>query len=142
MAGINSTKVMQGGLVAAVVMTAIDFVAFGVVLQDGFAANLTRLGLDPAVLEAPAGFAAWLVTELVFGFLLVWTYAAMRPRFGQGPQTALMAAAVPFVSVNVVLASFVQNGILDSGLFVSGLVASVLSIGAGAVAGAWVYKEG
>ena len=33
--------------------------------------------------ERPAVAGTWIAIDFLFGILLVWTYAAMRPRFGQ-----------------------------------------------------------
>lgn len=141
MPGINTQKVLVAGLVAAVVFAVIDGVTFGVILNAEYTANVTRLGLDPSVVNSPAGFAMWIVQELAFGQLVVWTYAAMRPRFGPGMKTAVYAAMVPWLSIFMGMASFAQVGMLSMPLFWKGAVFSMISTVAGTAAGAAVYKE-
>ncbi|HVS20335.1 MAG TPA: hypothetical protein VHD88_00730, partial [Pyrinomonadaceae bacterium] len=69
-------------------------------------------------------------------------YAAIRPRFGAGPKTAIIAALFAWFGV------YLYTGIINSMLFaipintmlivlVWGLVEYVI----GALVGAWLYKE-
>jgi hypothetical protein len=141
MPGINTQKVVVGGLVAAVVFAVIDGVIFGVLLKTELEAGTVRLGLDPAVAMSTAGIAMWVVMELVFGQLVVWTYAAMRPRFGPGVKTAMYAGLVPWLSTFLIFASQTQTGIHTTSLFWKAAVLSLISVMVGTIAGAAVYKE-
>lgn len=141
MPGINTQKVVVGGLVAAVVFAVVDGVIFGFILKSELDANTVRLGLDPAVAVSAAGFAMWAITELVFGQLIVWTYAAMRPRFGPGAKTAMYAGMVPWLSVVVIIATQTQAGIHTTSIFWKAAVLSLISVMLGSIAGAAVYKE-
>lgn len=141
MPGINTQKVVVGGLVAAVVFAVIDWIIFGVVLKTELEANTARLGLDPALAMSTAGLATWAVMELVFGQLVVWTYAAMRPRFGPGAKTAMYAGLVPWLSTFLVFASQTQGGVFTTAIFWKGALLSLVSVMVGTIAGAAVYKE-
>lgn len=141
MAGINTNKVIAGGLVAAVVFTVVDAVFYSTVLQGEMDANMVRLGLDPAAAMNAAGIAMWVVSELVFGQLVVWTYAAMRPRFGPGMMTAVNAAVVPWVTVVLIYGAQTQAGMNPASFFWKGAICGAISLLAGTIAGAAVYKE-
>ena len=78
MAGSNMGKVITGGLVAGLVFNILDFANNYLIVGEDFRANATRLGIDPAMAESPAGIAAWVVIDFLIGILVVWTYAAMR----------------------------------------------------------------
>jgi len=68
-----------------VVLAALDYLVNGVLLREANADALSAL--NPALVESAesGGMAvAFVVIDLLFGILLVWTYAAMRPRFGAG----------------------------------------------------------
>ncbi len=140
-AGINTNKVIVGGLVAAVVFTVADAVFYEMFLKAEMDANMVRLGLDPAVAMSAAGMAMWIVSELVFGQLAVWTYAAMRPRFGPGPMTAVNAAVVPWVTVLLIYGAQTQAGMNPASFFWKGALCGAVSLVAGTIAGAAVYKE-
>lgn len=141
MASINTGKVITGGLLAGLVMNILDFANNTLVLGKDFAANATRLGLDPAGMESTTAIATFVVVDFLIGILIVWTYAAIRPRFGAGPKTAIMAGLVPFLAITFILLGFTNLGMFPMALFVKGTVIALVITCVGAVAGAWAYKE-
>ena len=138
---INTGKVVVGGLVAGLVMNIGDFVINTMLLAAENAAFMTRLGLDPAAMESFAGMLPWIVIDFIFGLLVVWTYAAIRPRFGAGVSTAIIAGLIPFLGATLVLAGFTSMGVFTTGMFVKGSVAALVNTVVATVAGAWVYTE-
>jgi len=84
-----------------------------------------------------------IVWGFVAGILAVWLYAAIRPRYGPGPKTALGAG----------VAFWLLNGLLptaDEALFESFPVLRALTIDTvtwlvvivvATLVGAWIYKE-
>ena len=141
MSGINTGKVVAGGLLAGVVYNAIDFLINGMVMREEFGANAARLGLDAASQEAPAVIATWVAVDFLFGFVAVFLYAAMRPRFGPGPKTAIYAGLVIWLIGSGLLLGFSQSGIFTMGIFAKMLPLTLVNALVGAVAGAAVYKE-
>lgn len=137
----NTGKVIVGGLVAGVVLNIGDFVINTMVLAADNAEFLKRLGLDPAAMESMSGMLPWMVIDFLFGLLVVWTYGAIRPRFGPGVSTAIVAGLIPFLGVTLVLAGFTSMGVFTTGMFIKGTVASLVNTSVGSVAGAWVYTE-
>jgi len=142
MASINLGRVVAGGLVAGVVANAIDFVTNTYVLASDWAAFAPTRNLDPAAFTSGSVAAVWITVDFAFGLLLVWTYAAIRPRFGGGPKTAVLAGLVLYVTATVVLFGFSQMGLMSTALFVKGSLCAIVSTLAASVAGAAVYKEG
>jgi hypothetical protein len=141
MSQINTGKVLVGGLVAAIVFFAIDSATYGFIMKEAYDANMVRLGLDPAAMSGAPAMIGWVVSELVFGFLVVFTYAGLRPRFGPGVKTAVYAGLLPFLYIFMVLWGQTQGGLMTTSLFWQGAFFGLISILAGSVAGAWVYKE-
>ncbi len=141
MASINLGRVVAGGLVAGVVANAIDFVTNTYVLASDIAAWAPTRNLDPAAMNSGPVAATWIVVDFVFGLLLVSTYAAMRPRLGAGPKTAILAGLALWVAVTIVLFGFTQMGVFSMALFVKGSIAALINTLAASVAGAAVYKE-
>jgi hypothetical protein len=137
----NTGKVIVGGLIAGVVLNIGDFVINSMLLAEQQAAEMTRLGLDPAAMASFAGILPWIVIDFLFGLLIVWTYAAIRPRFGPGVGTAIIAGMIPYLGVTLVLAGFTSMGIFSTSLFVTGSIASLVNTAIGSVAGAWIYTE-
>ena len=90
---INTQKVIVGGIAAGVVVGAIDFVVNGILLAEQNEAALNALNPDLAAnMEGGAFIAFGVVSVLLWGILIAWTYASMRPRYGEGAKTAVMAA--------------------------------------------------
>jgi hypothetical protein len=142
MASINVGRVVAGGLVAGVVANAIDFVTNTYVLASDIAAWAPTRNLDPAAMNSGPVAATWIVVDFIMGLLLVFTYAAMRPRLGAGPKTAMFAGLALWFAVTLVLFGFTQMGVFSMALFVKGSIAALINTLAASVAGAAVYKEG
>lgn len=142
MAAINTGKVVAGGLVAGLVANVIDFVTNNYILMGDWQALATAHNMDPAAMNSPAVAGTWIVIDFLFGILLVWTYAAIRSRFGAGPKTAIYAGLLLYIAVTFVLFGFTMMGIFTMTLFVKGSLAAIVSTLAASVAGAAIYKEG
>jgi len=136
-AGINTGRVIAGGLLAGFVANVVD-AGTGFLMKDEMAANLESLHLQP--MGTPA-IASWIAADFVYGILMVLTYACIRPRFGPGPKTALFAGFLLLTTVTVMLYGFLGMGFFPASLYVKSALFAVLSTGAGSLAGAAVYKE-
>ncbi len=84
-----------------------------------------------------------IVMNFVVGILLIWLYAAMRPRFGPGPKTAVMAgvAAGLFFGVFPDLGWGMTIRLIPARVWVTDAVATLVIMVIGTILGAWVYKE-
>jgi hypothetical protein len=138
---INTGRVLLGGLVAGVVLNAGDFLIHGVLLTEDLDLMRQRLGLNPAMLSSTATMVTWTVVDFLLGILMVWTYAGLRPRFGAGPKTALLAALVPYLAVTLVSFGYVQMGIFAQNTFMKEGVLWGANMCAASLAGAWLYRE-
>ena len=139
---INTGRVIGGGLLAGAIMNFVDFLVNGVWLSQRWmdeATNLSARVADPA--NATTSMIGWIVTDFLFGILIVWSYAAMRPRFGPGAGTAVKASLLVWGISHIAYASFVFLDMYSLGLVgivtVGGLVAAL----AGGYAGCAIYKE-
>ena len=70
----------------------------------------------------------WILVDFVLGLVVVWTYVAIRPRFGPGPKTALLAALVSFVSSTAVVSGFTSMGLMTQAAFVRGTLLAAVSM--------------
>jgi len=138
---INSGKVVSGGLLAGLVFNVFDILWNYTLLADDMKEMIDRMRLDPALMTDFSKAIPWIVVDFVLGVLVVWTYAAMRPRFGAGAKTAILAGLVPYVSVGAVLYGFTAMGVFTMGMFVKSSALTLVSMSIGSVAGAWAYKE-
>jgi len=138
---ISTGKVVTGGLLAGLVMNVLDMIWNYTVLSSDMQAMVDQLHLDPALMTDMSYAVPWIVIDFLMGLVVVWTYAAMRPRLGPGPKTAVLAGLVPWVSTTAVLCGFASMGVLNETMITKGSFCALISILAGSVAGAWLYKE-
>lgn len=139
MGRINLGRVVLGGLVAGVVICIFEFVLNGVILADQWpdlmkSLNRPALGVTEVVYFNIFGF--------IQGLAAVWTYAAIRPRFGEGPTTAVIAALLTWVTSYVLVDAMPTiMGVfpLSMSLMLAGV--GLIEIVVATVAGAYFYKE-
>ena len=141
MAGINTGRVILGGLVAGAVANVVDMTTGYLFMMKDMEANAQRLNLDPHAMETMAGALPWIAVDFVYGLLIVWTYAAIRPRFGPGPKTALYAGFVLYLAVTVVLFGFHTMGFFTPEVFIKSAMWAIVSTVLASLAGAALYKE-
>lgn len=95
MAAVNSKSVLMGGLAAGAVMNALDYVSNNVIRGARWTAELTAI--NPALgakMADPMAISAFVIVDFLTAFAIVWTYAAVRTRFGPGPATASKAGVL------------------------------------------------
>ena len=137
MSQMNVGRVVTGGLVAGLVMNVIDAVSNGFILSAQWQAETTA----PMKVAAVTGTMGWVLVDFVLGIATVWTYAAIRPKFGPGPRTAMIAAALLFIVGHLFYASYVFMGVLSASLIGASSLAGLVAIAAGAYAGGAMYRE-
>ena len=138
----NTGKVVVGGLVAGLVMNVIDYVTNTYVLATQMKAEMDKL--NPSLMTNMEGsntMITWIVLDFVLGILLVWTYAAIRPRFGAGPKTAVYAGLLFWLVGGVLWASLAAAGFWSWSFFAMVGCAFLVNMVVSAVAGAAPYKE-
>lgn len=141
MSAINTGKVLVGGLLAGLVYNVCDTISGMFIMAEDFRANATRLGLDPAGLESGSAMAVWITIDFLLGILVVWTYAAIRPRCGPGPKTAVYAALIPYAAITLIMFGLANGGMITMAIWTKMAILSLITMSVGAIAGAWVYKE-
>ena len=140
---INTKKVLIGGFVAGVVMNAVDWIVNGFILGARMKAesDAFKPGMADQMMSGSMTV-SYIVMDFILGFALVWTYAAIRPRFGPGIRTASYAAILFWLLTMVFMSGYMHMGMMSAGLWwtfaVIGLVNYLLS----AWAGAKFYTEG
>ena len=142
MAAINTGKVVTGGLAAGLVLNVIDFLSNTYVL--GSRSQLELSMVNPSIwaaLNDSANIARFVAIDFVLGLLLIWLYAAIRPRFGAGPSTAVKAGLFAWILTSLMWSFFVFMGLMSTMTFaLSGIVALVNFVAAALVGGA-LYSE-
>jgi hypothetical protein len=139
MSGINLGRVVIGGLVAGLVMNVGEYILNEPLLGADLTAALAERNLPPV---GGGAIGVFVTMTFAFGILLVWLYAAARPRLGAGPKAAVTIGVVfwflayfgPLVAMNVM-------GLLPGRLAMIGAVWGLVEVPLAALAGAWMYRE-
>ena len=139
MGKINYSKVITGGLVAGLVMNVLDFVLNNYLMKSQFDAVNAARNIDPEV--TAAAIPAYIVIDFVFGLMAVFTYAAIRPRFRPGPNTAIIAGAMLGVTGSLVAGFFAAGGFFPWSVWTMASAISLVNCCLGTVAGAALYSE-
>lgn len=139
MGSINYAKVLTGGLVAGLVMNVLDFILHTYLMKPQFDAVYAARNIDPAVGEA--AIPAFIAIDFIFGLLAVFTYAAIRPRFNPGPNTAVIAGLIVGVAASLMAAIFVADGFFPWSVWTMASAISTVNCVLGTVAGASLYSE-
>lgn len=134
---INWKRVFVCGVATGLVWTVLSAISTWFVGGDFNAAVPGNKIFAPS-----AGLAAFLFSvNLAGGIWAMWLYAAIRPRHGAGPKTALVAGLSWWIVSTLADATWGSFGLVP--------VAALLPLSAvllpemiiAAVAGAWLYKE-
>ena len=139
MGRINVGRVVLGGLLAGLVINVGESILNLVIAGERMELAYRELGL-----QTPGGGTVGVLIVLGFmlGIMVVWLYAAIRPRFGANAKTAILAGF--FVWLFAWLWPGTVDGLMglfDADLIVFAVIWGLFEILAAAVAGAWLYRE-
>jgi hypothetical protein len=139
MSKLDTSRVLVGGIVAGIISDIFEYVLNGIVLRDQWntistSHSLPMVGMNEIVVFNVLG--------LITGIAAVWAYAAMRPRFGAGPRTAVYAALLIWV-VGYVIPNVFQtvSGLVPLNMMLTITVVGLVEIVVATVVGAYIYKE-
>ena len=139
MGRINFARVLIGGFIAGIIINASEFVLNTYVVAEEMTAAMASLNKPPI---DPSMVIWFVLLSFGFGFILVWTYAAIRPRFGPGVKTAICAAALcwglGYLFPNLF---FIVLNLFPRGVMILTTAWGLVEVIVAGIAGAWAYTE-
>lgn len=136
---INVGSVVKGGLAAGVVMTISEFVLNVPVAGDQLNAEFAARNLPPV---SNNQIGVFVVLTFALALLTVWLYAAIRPRFGAGPRTAIIAGVVvwacSYLNISITIGVL---GFTSMELSILTIVWTLVEMMLASSIGAYLYKE-
>lgn len=139
---INTPKVIVGGLAAGVVMNVSGFVVQGMLLGKRMEAEMVAAAPTLAGKGMSSGImTARVLSSFAVGLLLVWLYAALRPRFGAGMKTATYAALVIWLCGFLFYLDWLYLGLMRTGMYAIVSVVMLITLLIAAGVGGMIYKE-
>ncbi len=135
----NMTRVFLGGLLAGLIINISEFVLNMAILGQRMQARMAQMNLPPVSGNAVIVFVAM---GFLIGIGMMWLYAAIRPRYGAGPGTAMIAgAAVWFFGYFYSSITAMAMGMWSARLTAAVLLWGLVEVLIGALAGGYVYQE-
>jgi hypothetical protein len=139
---INTSRVLLGGLAAGVVMNISGFVVQGMLLGKRMEEEMIAVAPTLQGRGMGAGtMAGRVITSFVVGILLVWLYAAIRPRFGPGMKTATYAAFVVWLCGFLFYLDWLYFGMMSPTMYAITSIVMAVTLIIAAGLGGMIYKE-
>jgi hypothetical protein len=139
MGKINYGRALLGGLVAGIVLNIGEYLLNDKVLATQMAEFFRRCGFPK---PGTNFIVIAVVITFVLGIVIVLGYAAIRPRFGPGVKTAIIAGLFAWFGVvvyqNVIVLAL---GMIPTNVFAIVLGWEFVEYLLAAIIGAWVYSE-
>jgi hypothetical protein len=140
MGQINVGGVLKGGLAAAVIMNISQYILNLPVAGAQMAAELAARNLPPA--ESTGQIAVFALSTTVLGFITIYVYAAIRPRLGPGPKTAMAAGLMVWASSYLYAAILGGTiGVYSMGLVLTIVIWSAVEMLIASAVGGYFYNE-
>jgi apolipoprotein N-acyltransferase len=140
MGKINMGRAVLGGLLAGVILNIGEYLLNDVLLIKKWSNALAALSRS---MPGGAGNNVFfIILFFALGVFTVWLYAAIRPRFGAGPTTAVCAGLIVwFLASLFTSATLYPMHLFPSRLLLYGTVWELFEFPIAALAGAWIYRE-
>ncbi|HEX9119150.1 MAG TPA: hypothetical protein VF840_01290 [Terriglobales bacterium] len=137
MGKINWGRVVLCGIVAGLTWTVLSSLITAFFARDFVAA------VPGGRLSSPSGgLVAFLFTvNLVMGIWAMWHYAAIRPRYGPGPKTAVATGFSWWIISSLIDATWGSFGFVVPKAVLAPMAASLPAIIIAALVGAYFYRE-
>ena len=136
MSKINWSRVVGCGLLAGVV-----WIVLGAVVTALFGRSFAALPNNHLGRPTPAFIAVNVILDLLEGVSILWLYAAIRPRYGPGARTAIIAAFAWWFIVSLGDATWCSFGFFPTSTVVPLMIGTLPALVLATLIGAWLYRE-
>ena len=131
----NIQRLLFGGLVAGLVINAIEYLVHGLFLDAQWTAAFAALG------KTPTGWTTFIPANFLVGIIGIWVYTKMRPSYGPGSKTAVRAALAVWVVFWVIPEAALQPlNLFPNSLLFTVIVVGLLDSIPAVLLGAWIYR--
>ncbi|MBU6342681.1 MAG: hypothetical protein KGS48_14395 [Bacteroidetes bacterium] len=134
---IRSKKVIIGGIITGMLLNMVDAPNGIFIAGPRITEFLLAHGITPNPL-VPAYFFPF---HLLYGMMIVWTYASFLPKYGKGWKNALLATFLLLLTTRFMAFGFVVMGLLPLNLFLILSATMVIGSTLGGLVGCWYYSR-
>ncbi len=139
---INVRKLLTGGITAGAVMIVFNILA-QLVLVDRLRneMNAWSPGSADQIRMGGEALVAGVIMKLVIGIMLVWLYAALRPRFGPGIRTASYVAIFVWILGGIFFSDYLLMGMMSGVTYGMIEIIQLVALLVAVWVGARIYSE-
>lgn len=137
----NVKRIVMGGLLAGLALNLLEVVAGSLFGMEQAWIDAEK-AIGRLIPDTTAANTLFLLMGFGAGIVAVWVYAAIRPRYGAGPKTAVIAALMVFLSGP--LMGGITQTLMGWAPGKTALKATILlffELVAATLIGGWVYRE-
>ncbi len=139
MGKINLGRVFAGGLLAGLIINIGEMILNMAIIGEAWNEAMKSLNRPPMGNESIPYF---VLLSFGLGIVMIWIYAAIRPRFGPGATTAIGAGLIVWALAYLYpSAGMVPMNLFPHRLILHGALWGLFEVLIAALAGAWLYKE-
>jgi hypothetical protein len=139
MGKINVGRVILGGLLAGLIINVAESILNMAIMAESWELAMRELNVPPV---SGGTIAVYMVVGFLLGIVAVWIYAAIRPRFGPGPKSAVLAGLIVWLLAYAWrLLDIGLTGLFDPGLLALPAAWGLVEVVVATLAGAWLYRE-
>ena len=132
----------MGGFVSGLIMFFLTGAVNAGLLNNDFQAWMHEMG---SLIHPPAqstSMILWTLMSFIYGFVGVGIYVGMRPRFGAGLKTAVLAAVILWLLAKFTTAlDLIALGVLPEKIIFAQVASSLVIMLIATTIGAWLYRE-
>jgi hypothetical protein len=140
MKAINWGRVFLGGIVAGILINISEFILNEKVLKSDW--ETTMKAMNKTMPAGGSTMVVWIIFGFVVGIAAVWLYAAIRPRYGAGPGTAVKAGIAVWFFMSFLSAIAMTNmGLFPTNVLTFSCIWELVQDIIATLLGAWLYKE-
>ena len=141
-------RIRLNRLIIAGLATFLVFIAIELVWEGLIGAHILRNAMS--ALRSYPSLSHWRILNQAFNlaiglgncFMLIWLYASLRPMFGVGSRTALIASAFMFAFIFAFGLNLTNMGVIPLRLTLLDALNLIIELPLALVAGAQVYESG
>jgi hypothetical protein len=139
---LSHRKVITGGLLAGVIIIIFNILGqFLLMDRIQHEMNTWIQGSADRISMGTGAIAAGIIMKLLIGIILIWFYAAMRPRFGPGPRTASYVAITVWILGAIYFSDFPLIGMMSVSSYALLEIMQFVTFLVAALVGARIYSE-
>ena len=139
MGKINLGRVFAGGLLAGLIINIGEMILNMAIIGEAWNEAMKSLNRPPMGNESIPYF---VLLSFGLGIVMIWIYAAIRPRFGPGATTAIGAGLVTWALAYLYpSAGMLPMDLIPQNLIHYSILWGLFELPIAALAGAWLYKE-